>query len=76
MTENYRRMAQRDLRRVAAAARKLERVNAKARAELRAAILQAREAGETFRDIGNAAGLSHVRVQQIVREGEKGGERG
>jgi len=57
-------VAQRDLRRVERAAREVDI----ARAELRDAILKAREAGETFDDIGRAAGLSRQRVQQIVRE--------
>lgn len=54
-------MAQRDLRRIERAARKVD----EARRELRAAIVQARESGETFEDIGRAAGLSRQRVQQI-----------
>jgi DNA-directed RNA polymerase sigma subunit (sigma70/sigma32) len=37
----------------------------KARERLRKAILQAREADETFEDIGRAAGLSRQRIQQI-----------
>jgi DNA-directed RNA polymerase sigma subunit (sigma70/sigma32) len=56
-------VAQRDLRRVERAARALD----SARDELRRSILLAREAGETFEDIGRAAGLSRQRVQQIVR---------
>jgi hypothetical protein len=58
-------VAQRDLRRVERAARRVDA----ARDELRAAILQAREAGETYDDVGRAAGLSRQRVQQIVRSG-------
>lgn len=54
-------MAQRDLRRIERAARKVDQ----ARQELRAAIVQARKAGETFEDIGRAAGLSRQRAQQI-----------
>ncbi len=57
-------MAQADLRRVERAARKI----ARDREELRVAILLARDAGETFEDIGSAAGLSRQRVQQIVSE--------
>jgi len=57
-------VAQRDLRRVERAARKMDL----ARDELRQAIVQARSAGETFDDIGRAAGLSRQRVQQIVRD--------
>lgn len=41
---------------------------AQAREGLRVAILLARDAGETFDDIGRAAGLSRQRIQQIVRE--------
>ena len=70
--DNRWRMAQADLRRVASAARKLERV----KGELREAIRLARESGETYRDIGKAAGLSHTRILQIVREGEKEGDDG
>jgi DNA-directed RNA polymerase sigma subunit (sigma70/sigma32) len=55
-------VAQADLRRVERAARSL----AKAREELRMAIVLARDAGETFDDIGRSAGLSRQRVQQIV----------
>ncbi len=57
-------MAKVDLRRVERAARKI----ARDREELRVAILLARDAGETFEDIGAAAGLSRQRVQQIVAE--------
>jgi hypothetical protein len=58
-------MAQRDLRRVERAAVRID----KAREELRLAIWMARQAGETFDDIGSAAGLSRQRVQQIIAEG-------
>jgi DNA-directed RNA polymerase specialized sigma24 family protein len=61
------RVAQADLRRVARASKRL----AKARDEMRDAILQARASGETFRDIAEAAGLSHARIHQIVREGQQ-----
>jgi hypothetical protein len=64
VAENTASMAQADLRHVTTTARKLERV----KAELRMAILRARESGETYRDIGEAAGLSHPRMVQIVRE--------
>ena len=57
-------VAQRDLRRIGRATRDLD----KAREELRTAILLARNAGETYDDIGRAAGLSRQRVQQIVSE--------
>lgn len=69
-TTNGWRMAQVDLRRVSRALRKVEA----ARGELREAIIRARASGETLRDIGAAAGLTHSRIAQIVREGEK--ERG
>ena len=75
MTENYRRMAQSDLRRVARAARKLEKTTSELREELREAIMRARDSGETYRSIAEAAGLSHPRIIQIVREGEKEAER-
>jgi hypothetical protein len=61
------RVAQVDLRRVARSARKVEQ----AKAELRGAILSARASGETYRDIGQAAGLTHGRIVQIVREAER-----
>lgn len=57
-------MAQSDLRRVERAARNA----AKARDELRVAILLAHDAGETMSDIARAAGLSRQRVSQIVAE--------
>jgi hypothetical protein len=60
-------MAQVDLRRVASAARTLD----KAKDALSTAIVCARESGESYRDIGKAAGLSHARIIQIVREGER-----
>jgi DNA-directed RNA polymerase sigma subunit (sigma70/sigma32) len=56
-------VAQSDLRRVERAALKV----AAARQELHVAIRLARAAGETFETIGQAAGLSRQRVQQIVR---------
>jgi hypothetical protein len=51
--------------RVTSAARKAE----KAKGDLRLAILRARESGETYRDIGDAANLPHPRIVQMVREG-------
>lgn len=57
-------MAQRDLKRVKKAR---ERYDA-AGEELHAAILAAADSGETYRDIGEWAGLSHQRVHEIVRE--------
>jgi len=59
-------MAQRDLRRVRSAAKRLE----KARGELRDAILVARRSGESVRDIAPFAGLSPSRVQELVKEAE------
>ena len=47
-----------DLLRVASAASKA----AKAKGDLRMATLRARESGETYRDIGEAAHLSHPRI--------------
>jgi hypothetical protein len=57
-------MAQSDLRRVERFREALE----DARAGLFVAILQARESGETLRDIAKAAGLSHQRVHQIIQQ--------
>jgi hypothetical protein len=57
-------VAQRDLRRIERAVRDVDQ----ARDELRSAILHAREAGETYEDIGNAAGVSRQRIAQIVQE--------
>jgi len=64
-----RRVAKRDLKRVERAARQVDQ----AREELRDAIALARQAGETFEDIGHAAGMSRQRVQQIFNE-RKGGK--
>lgn len=61
---NDARMAQSDLRRVARAASELHR----SQAGLVDAILAARASGETYRDIAEAAGLSHQRVWQLVNE--------
>jgi hypothetical protein len=57
-------MARRDLDMVELKAQRLET----ARVELILAILKARESGETYRDIGKAAGLSHARIVQLVQE--------
>ena len=57
-------VAQKDLRRVRTAARRIER----AERELAAAILQAVEAGETYRDIAPWAGLSYSRVYQLAEK--------
>ena len=55
------KMARSDLERVRRAAEK----SASAREELRQAIRLARASGETYADIGSAAGLSRQRVEQI-----------
>lgn len=55
-------MAQADLRRVRRAARRA----ADSEAELRDAIVAARASGETYRDIAEAAGLSHQRIWQLT----------
>ena len=46
--------------------------SSKVQGELNAAILTARASGETYRDIGKAAGLSHVTIRQIVTESDDG----
>jgi lambda repressor-like predicted transcriptional regulator len=56
-------VAQADLRRVKTTARRL----AEARTAHHAAILAARKSGESLRDIGKAAGVSHARIAQIVK---------
>ena len=61
------RVAQRDLKRVAEEKAKLDR----AKEAFEEAVLRARASGETFRDIGDAAGLSHARIQQIVKKGAR-----
>lgn len=58
-----RAMAKADLGRVSRAAEK----SVAAREELRQAIRLARASGETYDDIGAAAGLSRQRVYQIVK---------
>lgn len=61
---NPERMAQADLRRVQRAAARVT----DAREELIAAIFAAVSSGETYRDIARAAGMSHQRVGQIVKQ--------
>lgn len=56
-----------DLRKVAKARARLQQ----AEADLVEAIMLARAAGETLRDIGEYAGLSHQRVHEIVRQEER-----
>ena len=57
-------MAQKDLRRVRAAARRLE----KAQAALRDAIYAASRSGESTRDIAPYAGMSHSQVAERIKE--------
>lgn len=57
-------VARADLRRVAKCAEEL----AEARANLRDSILDAVKSGETYRDVAEAAGMSHQRVWKIVQE--------
>lgn len=57
-------MAQKDLRKVRAAARRL----AAARADLRDAIHAANLSGESVRDIAPYADLSPSRVQELLKE--------
>lgn len=57
-------VAKSDLRRVVRCADRLERD----RIELLAAIIQARDSGESLRDIAEAAGLSHQRIHQLIHE--------
>lgn len=62
-------MARADLRRVERAAGRAR----ESRAELVEAILAAAASGETYRDIAEAAGMSHQRVGQIVKESRREG---
>lgn len=57
-------MAKADLRRVERACKRV----IDAREELHAAIVAAAASGETYRDIAEAAGMSHQRVGQIVKQ--------
>lgn len=63
-------VAQADLRRVERARRKVDA----ARVELTAAILAAWKSGESYQDIGRAAGMSKARIGQIVKENGRGTE--
>ena len=58
-------VARADLRRVQRAAQRVR----ECRDELEASIVAASASGETYRDIAVAAGMSHQRVGQIVKEG-------
>lgn len=60
-------VAQRDLKKVRAAARQL----AKARAALRDAIHAANKSGESVRDIAVWADLSSSRVQELLQEARR-----
>lgn len=60
-------MAQKDLRKVRAAARRLEQ----ARAALRDAIHAANRSGESVRDIAPHADLSPSRVQELLKEARR-----
>jgi hypothetical protein len=57
-------MTQADLRRIERAKQRLD----DAREEMFVSLLIARESGESLRDIAKAAGMSHQRVHQILRE--------
>jgi hypothetical protein len=57
-------MAKSDLRRVQRAMSRCKDADQ----ELRDAIIDAKASGETYRDIAEAAGLSHQRVWQIVNQ--------
>jgi hypothetical protein len=60
-------MAQKDLRRVRAAAAKVEA----AQTGLREAILAANESGESVRDIAPYAGLKFSRVHDLLQEARR-----
>src|SRR5262245_57766405 len=51
------------------AVKRIARRRAKLEEEFRQAILDAHAANETFRAIGKAADLTHVRIFQIVKKG-------
>jgi hypothetical protein len=57
-------MARRDLDLVALMSERVEEM----RAALTLAIIKARQSGETYRDIAEAAGMSHPTVMKLVRE--------
>lgn len=60
-------VAKKDLQRVSRCARDVD----DARLRLLQAIMDAHASGETYRDIAVAAGFSHQRVWQIVKERER-----
>lgn len=63
-------MTQADLRRIERAAAKLQ----ESREDLFAAIITARDSGESLRDIAKAAGMSHQRVHQIAQNHRRDNE--
>jgi predicted HTH domain antitoxin len=60
-------VAQKDLRNVAKAAKRVD----EARAGLARAILAAQESGEVLTDIAPYAGLSRSRVHELLREAKR-----
>jgi len=58
------RVAGKDLRKVRAAARRVEQ----ARAALRDAVYQAYQSGESYREIAPHASVSHSQVAELVKE--------
>jgi hypothetical protein len=60
-------VAQRDLRRIRAAAKRVER----SRVLLREAILAANKSGESVRDMAPYAGLSPARVHGLLKEAQE-----
>lgn len=60
-------MAKHHLRRVERCARAVD----ESRFQLWVAIIEARDSGESLRDIAEAASLSHQRIHQLIREHEQ-----
>lgn len=63
MSEESRPVAQRHLKKVRKARAKRDAADR----EFHAAIVEAHQSGETFRDIGEWAGMSHQQIHNIVR---------
>jgi hypothetical protein len=63
-------MARADMRRVVQTKRDLERCRGAYLDAIKAAVAS----GETYRDVGRMAGISHQRVHQIVHEENGGGD--